>query len=607
MGRSLLLICTAAFVMSMLAMGSVRTTSGAQDRRISAYEADVIARENALSAVNQALPFLESRFDSLVSGQAVSTRSLIGAAGTPAPGGSAYLPAHRLVAATNALRLAAGGAAQTLLPTRELATGSLQQATVRALGGGKVELLAEGAAYVPGPGGTSTPHRYTVRRVYARTSPLDAAIVVLAPSVEPTFAGSYRIDGRDTNPATLALTGRTESDRHGIKTNAALVAERLGSVIGAANQSRVMGVGGAGDIVSGTPEADVNAIFDEAFTHPSRVALASGTLGTATYGTASAPAIVVRSGDLDVRGLVQGTGILVVNGNLTTSGSGRLVWDGVVMARKDGGAGTDANLTASLGRGSQVTGSYVLVQGSSALVMPFNARVKVAYLSSNAGIASSVGIEHTFEDALTRHQLVGAGANRGGTTPVVQYTHDLVAGQQVNFFIGATQGGVERYRHYARGHFAPRSGKPYGVATASGAFGWTMAFEDIDEQVNIGYGTTPDWDYDRPGQEDQKIEVTLQCRTYRNGALRLVGGVQQYEDCTPDNPDTRQRDVALSWTGLTGPSGAVPTPAYGTRLALSLDGATLLHSSASIGRLAPLLQTLRERSTLALVEAWSGR
>lgn len=603
MGRYLLLATAAVSLFATLAMGSLHRSAGEQDRRISSFESDVIARENAASALRLALPFVEDRFDSLVAGQTVSTRSLIGAAGVPAPGAGVYAAAHRLVAATNALRLAAGGAAQTLLPTREVASGSLMQATVRALDGGRVEVVAEGVAYLPQPGGGYTPHSVSMRRVLARASALDAALVVVAPSVNAQLTGNYRIDGRDTDPQTLAVTGKTEYDRHGIKTNAALVAQGLGAAVGAAQRDRVMGVGGAGDIVAGTPEADLNALFDEAFTRPGATVVSSTALGSTTFGSASAPAVVVRRGNLALQGTVRGTGILVVDGDLTTTGPGKLVWDGIVMARRDG----SANLTATLGNGSQITGSYVLLQGAAALVMPFNARVKVRYLSSNAGIASSVGIEHAAAGTLTRHTLVAAGANRGGNTPVVQYLQDLQAGEQVNFFIGATQGGVERYRHYARGNFAPRSGKPYGIANASGDYGWTMAFEDIDEQTNIGYGTSPDWDYDRAGQEDQKIEVTLQCRSYRSGALYTVAGVQQYEDCTPDNPDTRQQDVALNWSGLTANAGQVATPMGGTQLTFGLQNATLVHSSRSIGRLVPLLRTLRESSRIVVVEAWASR
>ena len=78
MGRSLLLLVTGSMVMVVLAMGSVRESGAAQDQRITSYESDVIARENALSALNQAMPYVASRFDSLVSGQAVNTRPLVG-------------------------------------------------------------------------------------------------------------------------------------------------------------------------------------------------------------------------------------------------------------------------------------------------------------------------------------------------------------------------------------------------------------------------------------------------------------------------------------------------------------------------------------------------
>lgn len=631
MGRSLLLLVTGSMVMVVLAMGSVRESGAAQDQRVTSYESDVIARENALSALNQAMPYVASRFDSLVSGQAVNTRPLVGvltsaSASTQQRTLVGGLVRTVLTATTNRLALTVGGAALPLMPTRALSSGSTQEVSVRALVNGKLEVTATGVHLETNAQGTPTPHAYILRRVYGKATALDAAVVMLAPAVTPTFSGTYQIDGRDIDPSTGNPTGNVNRYRNGIRTNASVVAQRLGAVIGTANKARVRGVAGDGDIVNGVIQANLDAIFDEAFTYSgsNRSTISSASVGTATYGSEAAPRIVVRDGDLSITGTLQGTGMLVVDGNLVTSGSGRLVWDGVVMVRKDSDNGNAAdNLTATLGAGSKITGSLVVIQRSSAFVMPFGARLKVFYESSNAGILSSVGVEHSLAGRLTSQQIVAAGANRTGDV-TADYTTDLEAGQQVNFWIGAyypsTYGSTNAqralrntlaYKHYARGHFASGADKPYGITTAhpDNAYQWYMAFEDIDEALNIGFGTTPDWDYATPGQEDQKIRIALQCRAYNaDGSLKRNGaGVQQYEDCIPSNPDTQQPDVALNWMDLTSTSGQVASPSYGGMLTFSLASARVNYSSETIAKLGPFLNTIRTQSQLVLLDQWTSR
>lgn len=630
MGRYLLLLVTGSMVMVVLAMGNVRQSGAAQDQLVTEYESDVIARENAVSALNQAIPYLASRFDSLVSGQAVNTRPLVGTLSTNSASTSVTNPLGGLVrsvltSTSNRLALNVGGDPQALMPTRALSAGSTQEVAVRARTDGKLEVTATGVHLETNAQGEQVPHTYTLRRLYAKASALDAAVVMIAPAVTPTFAGAYQIDGRDIDLTTGAPTGNVNRYRNGVRTNAPLVAQRLGSVIGAANSTRVKGVNGDGDIVSGPIVANLDAIFDEAFTYAGSnlTTLTSASVGTATYGTAASPRIVVRDGDLTITGTMRGVGMLVVDGDLKTSGSGRLIWDGVVMARKDTDLNTSAdNLTATLGSGSEITGSFVVIQRSSAFVMPFAARLKVFYEFSNAGILSSVGVEHSKNGQLTSEQIVAAGANRTGDV-TADYSVDLEAGQQVNFWIGAyypsSYGSTSAqrrlrntlaYMHYARGHFASGSDKPYGVTTAhpDNAYQWYMAFEDIDEAMNIGFGTSPDWDYTTPGQEDQKIRIALQCRSYNtNGTLKRVSGVQQYEDCTPSNPDTQQSDVALNWGGLTSTSGVVTSPHYGGMLNFNVNGAQISYSSGAIAKLAPYLNTIRTQSQLVLLDQWTSR
>lgn len=657
MGRFLLLMCAGGLLIGTLAMGSTRRSVAAQDQRLSAHEAEVVARENALSALNQVLPFVADHFDALTSGQAVSVADLSPEALTLTNGSASdnvncasiadryntdeacsgryawgsrargvslsvstadvcrrYVGRRNVRIAPQRMAQLVGQRLTTLLPTREIASGSTNDAAVRARPGGKIEVLATGTYVVTNSNGTKEPRTFTIRRLYAKSSVLDAALIALAPSITPTLAGNYQIDGRDITSGSTP-SGNEARYRPAVKTNSPLVAQRLGAVAGAANAPRFMGVNGSGDIVSGSVVADVEAIFDEAFVHPDRVLLAS-TAHDTTLGTATAPVVAVAPRNLNVQGDVRGTGILVVNGNLTTSGSGRLTWNGVVMVRKDGvWTGPDADLSVQLTNGSLVSGALVVSQGATAITVPFNSRLKVRYLGSgSAGLLSSVGIERSHNGELMREEIVPPGANRGSDV-VEPYNVDLKAGDQLNFYIGvhypagypdAALAGTEAYRNYARGHFDAAANMPYGLSEQTGPYGWKMRFEDLRQGVDIGYGSTPDWDfYDSEGSADQMIEVTLQCRHYDgHGSVVTSFGSPVYEDCTPSNPDTHVQEAPLNWAGLTASSGLVPSAAYGTNLSLHLGGAKVYHNSLAIARLVPLLRTIRERSNLVLLSSW---
>ena len=368
MGRFLLLMCAGALVVGTLAMGSTRKALFEQDRRLSVHEANVVARESALSAMNQALPFLAEHFDALTSGQPVDVRALGARPLTLASGSTAdaiscttvlnryntdeaYRRRYtwgadvpnvsegtvstfdlcRRYVGRRSVRLVQGGQVQlvgqtvkTLLPTRELGPGSTSDVAVRARPGGKIEVVATGTYAVLDADGALSPRTFTVRRLYAKASVLDAALIALAPAIAPTFSGNYLVDGRDITSGSTP-SGNDARYRVAVKTNPPLVAQRIGAAAGAANASRFMGVNGPGDIVSGSVVADIDAIFDEAYVHSARSVVPGVLPRDTTMGTTSAPAIVVAQNGLEIQGSVRGAGILVVNGDLQTTGTGRLL------------------------------------------------------------------------------------------------------------------------------------------------------------------------------------------------------------------------------------------------------------------------------------------
>ncbi len=304
-----------------------------------------------------------------------------------------------------------------------------------------------------------------------------------------------------------------------------------------------------------------------------------------------------------------GYGILVVTGDLTFNGNAR--WEGIILAKQE----TD-DLIVTLDGTAKIYGSLVVLQGSSSFTMPVDGRIKVRYVSSNAGLRSSVWVH---PHGTTPTQYYAPGANGCGASPYTDFNQDFSAGQQMNFFIGVhrvtnTRGtsscaddvlSSEYYRHYARGHFAPTSGKPYGYVSQLDQFLYRIAFEDIDETIDSGYGKNPDWDYNVAGQEDQLIEVEIQCKD-RNSNGTVISG--QWHKCTPEDPEANAADQA--WTAFGSTGGSVSSSVTGSTLYLTVKGsATVLYSAEAITRLAPIMDTIRQMSQVVTVEqrVWAGR
>lgn len=594
-------MCAGALVVATLTMGAMRKTVVTQDVHVSGFDAEVIARENARSALNMAVTFVVPNFASLVSGANVSTDGL--ARGVNAP---------------RTLVLAQAGMVYDLLPQQSVTSGGTLSAKVQRTADGRLEVVAEGRVPVSQADGAVSDKVVTLRRVYGNTTPLDAALSIVAPAMVPTFGDGITIDGRDTDPTSLVPTNRAGFDRNGIRTNAVVVSERAGAVLqGMGRQNRVQGVGGTGDIVTGNFALNLDALFEEAYQHPSKQ-LVGAAIGARTFGSAGSPAVVVAPSGLIVDGVVKGTGVLVVNGDLKVSAAGQLLWDGLVMVRRDGSS--NLNLTFDPGGpASQITGGMVVLQGSSSFVMPFDGRVKVTYLGSAAAwFWASAGIEHRLGNTFVRQDIVPRGANRSGDV-VQPYLADLRRGQQVGFYIGvyfadgfdSSLDGKEIYRNYARGYFSQVSGKPYGSTRLMAPYTWRMGFEDLceDTRCDPWGNSSPDYDYDDDSIVDQAIRVTLQCKQYDGGgAVVMSGGQPQYEDCTPQNPDVSNTpDLPLDWATLTSSSGIVSSPPPGSVLNLNLGNARIYHSATSIGQIAPLLQNLRDNSRVTLIDSWASK
>lgn len=169
------------------------------------------------------------------------------------------------------------------------------------------------------------------------TPVLDALTIDGPVSGVKANGNSFLISGRDIALPTYEgeeVTHVAGPDAHAIKTVLSTADDVFVSRI---SGDQATGLNGNGDIVSGALGVDLNTLDAAIRTHPNRIAIAGPERisGNATYGSRQNPAIVVVSGDLDVRGSVTGYGILFVDGSLTFTGT--VYWEGLVMAQANGG------------------------------------------------------------------------------------------------------------------------------------------------------------------------------------------------------------------------------------------------------------------------------
>ncbi len=533
MGKGLLIMLAGVAMMGAVAMGSASLMSREIDQQNSTYEGDVVAREIARSALNLAVAEAQRDF-------------------AAAPTKVQY--------------------------TNQAYQGGSYDAAATSLSSSSIKIDVTGRY-----GGKA--HTMSARLV--KQGPLDAAIMIDAPAIQMVFNGAgYTVDGKDTPRP----SGQIAFDKHGIKTNYATVRDEIRTGVGAANISLVSGVAGDGDIVSGVSKLNLQDLYTEA---RSKVAAGNivnnAAITTAkTYGSVGSPAFVLFTGSSTISAAVNGVGVLLVDGDLTVTGTGKLNWEGIVVARRD------TDLKFNLQGTGTIKGSLVLLQGTTSFNMPVDGKLKVKYLYSSAGLISSVNIHPYGEDPV---ELFEKGSNRSGSQMSKPNWETVYkAGQQMNFFISVYK--VVKsvptflYDHYGRGHEGP-SGKPYAKVQQLDQYRWKLSFEDLDEdpvrQKAAGYGS-PDWDYN-----DQEIEVWVDC-------------TDPASKCDADEEDGEDFDPWWTYGGGGGgghTGGGGGAPFTGSKLQFTLGGsAKVYYSSQAINRLAPYLSVVRDYGKVVVADRW---
>lgn len=166
--------------------------------------------------------------------------------------------------------------------------------------------------------------------------PLLDAITLDGPFSSVTSSGtSFAISGIDAPLEGDDEESHIGSDGHAIRTTLYSAQDKF---LGAIAADQLQGVEGDGDVVTGDPNIDLDALQDSILTHPSLTTLQGDQKfkGNDSFGSRVNPTVMSVNGDVKIVGNVEGFGILLINGDLTTPGT--LNWEGIVMVVSDGGS-----------------------------------------------------------------------------------------------------------------------------------------------------------------------------------------------------------------------------------------------------------------------------
>lgn len=198
----------------------------------------------------------------------------------------------------------------------------------------------------------------TIEGTVERSYPLNAAVYVDGPSVDPRYYGNaFDISGYDMPPPSVeARPSPEEAERM-----KAVVAREQSAVdalldgLSHMQHDNVYGQQEEDDIYRGEPYIDLEALVedadenaDETFDGDHRFA------GSTTFGSADDPVVVVVNGDATLQGNMSGYGMLLVKGDVSFA-AGNFTWEGIVMAYGDDGV--DVDFTGN----AKVYGSVVIV------------------------------------------------------------------------------------------------------------------------------------------------------------------------------------------------------------------------------------------------------
>ena len=311
MGKALVLILLAAVIGGGALMQSSILSSQATDDTINDHEANLLARQIALSAINIGIAEAKSDFAnaSTMAYNHVSFRhglyNLTGSA-----------PAAGIV------RLSAAG-------------------------------LIDSAAYficadlAQGGGG-----------------PIESAMIIDATDAVVDFRGnSFLVSGLDTNPPSLGGLppfngGPTAGDGfpvHAVGVPNGSVETIFEDETSSNQEDNVVGMDGNDDVYSGPSTFDVDAFYAEAMTQVDTTLTGGMYNGNDVYGAPNDPWVVHITDDATITGTWEGYGVLIIEGNVNIA-AGDFKWEGIVYVKGKEGENLDVNLSG----GVEVYGALII-------------------------------------------------------------------------------------------------------------------------------------------------------------------------------------------------------------------------------------------------------
>jgi len=154
------------------------------------------------------------------------------------------------------------------------------------------------------------------------------AITIDGPFSSVTGIGnSFMISGLNVPVGDEEEVG-VSADGHSIRT---VLDEARLQLLDEIDGDQLVGIQGDGDVVSGAPNLDLDALQDSVLSHPDLVTLDGNQRfnGNTEFGTRENPVLMSINGDVRINGSVSGFGVLFVNGSLQAMGT--LQWEGLVI------------------------------------------------------------------------------------------------------------------------------------------------------------------------------------------------------------------------------------------------------------------------------------
>ncbi len=195
---------------------------------------------------------------------------------------------------------------------------------------------------------------YRNAKIPSSSSPISIHSPLLSLSME----GPAAVNGFDYDHPDIDIPGYTPGadSMYGITLSQADTAMLKNGLIADSNHTKVNGMGGYPSVTEDANYVDI-AEYVDLYGSVADTSVTTGQFPPGTYGTVDNPKIVYLDGDTQLSGDVNGTGVLVINGDFSTTDTSRLDWNGIILAKA---ADDSNNVKLHFADSSSVKGSMMV-------------------------------------------------------------------------------------------------------------------------------------------------------------------------------------------------------------------------------------------------------